>query len=29
VITLNHSSITDSLTANQPAAADLAQPTKP
>ena len=29
VITLNHSSITDSMTANQPAAADLAQPAKP
>jgi ketosteroid isomerase-like protein len=29
VITLNHSSITDVQTANQPAAADLAQPAKP
>ncbi len=29
VITLNHSSITDSITANQPATADIAQPAKP
>lgn len=29
VITLNHSSITDVQTANQPAAADLAQPARP